>query len=405
MRISSTRPGSWFGFRMFTVMVVVAGLSVVGGGVLSRTAGASTPATLEIGFICSCTGPEASSISQTAPTAQAWASWTDAHGGIDGHKVQIIVKDDGYNPSTSLTDAQTLVQQDHVLAIMDNSDEDQAWASYAKQQGVPVLGDTDTVAGYTNSDFFTPGMTFNNSDAATADAVKKAGVKKAAYLYCVEVAICAQSAVEFKSALSKVGLDTAYEAGIGFAAPNYTAQCLAAKQAGATGMEVGDASGVVVKVVMNCSAQGYNPVEFGGDGTVSKSWLSLPAMQGNVDVQPDVPWFVHDAGTKEMYEALDKYAPAVPSGPNMGEIVVQDWSEATEFQLAFEAAHPSGTPTAADVLKGLYALPKGTTLDGIAPPLGGFVKGKPADNKCFYLMGIDHGQFVTVDNNKPVCPS
>jgi len=405
MHSRSTQRGSWFGVRIFSVMAIVAGLSVVGGGVLSQTAGASTPDTLEIGFICSCTGPEASTISQTAPAAEAWASWTNAHGGLEGHKVQLTVKDDGYNPSTSLTDAESLVQQNHVLAIIDNSDEDQAWANYAKQQGVPVLGDTDTEAGYTNSDFFTPGMTFNNSSAAEADAMKKAGVTKVADVYCAEVAICAQSVPLLSAALKKVGGDLVYSAAIGFAAPNYTAQCLAAKQAGAKGMEVGDASGVVVKVASNCASQGYEPLEFGGDGTVSKSWLTTPGMQGNVDVQPDVPWFVHDAGTKEMYEALDKYAPAVPSGPNMGEVVVQDWSELIEFQQAFEAAHPTGTPTAATILKGLYALPKGTTLGGIAPPLGGFVKGKPANNTCFYLMGINDGKFVTIDNNKPVCPS
>src|ERR1019366_7274180 len=104
------------------------------------------------------------------------------------------------------------------------------------------------------------------------------------------------------------------------------------------------------------------------------SWLTIPAMQGNVDVQPEIPWFVHDAATKPMYAALEKYAPSVPAGPNFGEVVVQVWAEGTEFKLAAEAAHLSANPTAAQVLKGLYALPKGTTLDGIAPPLGGFVK-------------------------------
>jgi branched-chain amino acid transport system substrate-binding protein len=183
-------------------------------------------------------------------------------------------------------------------------------------------------------------------------------------LYCAEVAICAQSAVEIKSALAKVGLKLVYAASIGFAAPNYEAQCLAAKQAGATAMYVGDASGVVTKVAQNCTAQGYAPLEFGGDGTVS------------------IPWFVHDAATKPMYAALDKYAPSVPTGPNFGEVVVQVWAEGTEFKLAADAAHLSADPTSAEILKGLYALPKGTTLDGIAPPLGGFVKGEPSNNKC-----------------------
>jgi hypothetical protein len=85
-----------------------------------------------------------------------------------------------------------------VLAIMDNSDEDQGWESYVKQQGVPVLGDTDTVAGYTNSDFFTPGQTFNNSPLPSQLCGEEGGREEGAYLYCVEVAICAQSVTDLK---------------------------------------------------------------------------------------------------------------------------------------------------------------------------------------------------------------
>jgi branched-chain amino acid transport system substrate-binding protein len=227
-------------------------------------------------------------------------------------------------------------------------------------------------------------------------------VTKVADVYCAEVAICAQSVPLLSAALKKVGGDLVYSAAIGFAAPNYTAQCLAAKQAGAKGMEVGDASGVVVKVASNCASQGYEPLEFGGDGTVSKSWLTTPGMQGNVDVQPDVPWFVHDAGTKEMYEALDKYAPAVPKGQNFGEVVLQTWIAGAELQLAVASGHLSATPTAAQITADLYSLPKGTTLGGLSPPIS-FVKGKPASNRCFFLMGINHKKFVTLDGLKPLC--
>jgi branched-chain amino acid transport system substrate-binding protein len=397
------RRGRGFAVRALMATVVAAGLSVAGS--LSHQAGAATPAPLVVGDICSCTGPEASTIAQTSPTALAWASSVNAQGGIDGHKVKVIVKDDAYSPTTSLAEAQTLVEQDHVVAILDNSDEDQSWASYVKQQGVPVLGDTDTVAGYTNSDFFTPGLTFNNATPGVVDAMKRAGVKKVADLYCAEVAICAQAASEVKVAGAKVGIKLVYDASIGYAAPNYEAQCLAAKEAGATAVYVGDASGIVTKVAQNCAQQGYEPLEFGGDGTVSISWLGIPAMQGNVDVQPEIPWFVHNAATKPMYDALQKYAPSVPAGPNFGEVVVQVWAEGTEFKMAAEAAHLSATPTAAQILKGLYALPKGTTLEGISPPLAGFVKGKPSNNKCFYLMGINHKKFVTLDGNKPLCVS
>ena len=91
-------------------------------------------------------------------------------------------------------------------------------------------------------------------------------------------------------------------------------------------MTVGDATAIVNKVVGDCAAQGYTPVEVSGDGTVAISWLTIPAMQGNVDVQPNLPFFVHNAATKPMYDALAKYAPTVTTSSNFGEIVLENWS-------------------------------------------------------------------------------
>jgi branched-chain amino acid transport system substrate-binding protein len=381
-------------------MALAAGLTLVTGA-MSQPAGAAGKAPLVIGDLCSCTGPEASTISQTTNVVQAWADSWNAKGGIDGHKIQIVVKDDGYNPSTSLADAQTLVQQNHVIAIFDNSDEDTVWASYIKTQKVPVFGATEANAGYQNSDFFPPGGTFNYSDGAGAVAAHKAGIKTEAILYCVEVAICQQSSIEAQHLLPKLGMKLVYSTGIGFAAPNYSAQCLAAKQSGAQSMAVGDASAIVTKVAQNCATQGFTPTELSADGSVAIAWLGVPAMNGNIDVQGDVPWFVHDAATKPMYDALNKYAPGVTTGPNFGEVVVQSWAAGVLFQLAAQAGHLGASPTPAQVLNGIYTL-KGTTLDGLSAPIT-FHRGKPASNPCFYEMGIKNAKFVTLGGGKPFC--
>lgn len=365
-------------------------------------AGAATEAPVVIGDICSCTGPEASTISQTSATMQAWASWVDSHGGLAGHQVQLIIKDDGYNPGNSLADAKTLVESDHAIALFDNSDEDASWASYVEQQKVPVLGGQETDAGYQNPDFYPPGATFNYTNPVGAIVAKKQGVKAEAALYCVEVAICAQSVNQGKQDLAKVGIKMAYEAGISFSAPNYTAPCIAAKQSKADAMVVGDASAIVAKVAQDCAAQGYTPVELSSDGTVSLSWLTIPAMEGNIDTQSDLPWFVHSNATKTMYEALDKYAPAVSKGPNFGEVVLQSWSDGAELQQAVASGHLSATPTSAEIVDGLYAMPSGTTLGGLTPPIH-FVKGKPANNSCFFLMGIHNKKFVELNDGKLIC--
>ena len=44
-------------------------------------------------------------------------------------------------------------------------------------------------------------------------------------------------------------------------------------------------------------AQGYTPIQLSADGTVGISWLTIPQFNGNVDAQPDVPFFVHNAAT------------------------------------------------------------------------------------------------------------
>jgi hypothetical protein len=47
----------------------------------------------------------------------------------------------------------------------------------------------------------------------------------------------------------------------------------------------------------------------------------------------------------------------------------------------------SSAPTSAELVKGIYSLPQGTTLGGLTPPLY-FHKGKITPNSCFFYMGI-----------------
>ncbi len=370
----------------------------------SQAEAAASTSTVTIADLCSCTGPEASSISQTTDTMQAWASWVNGHGGLAGHQVHLVVLDDGYSAAKALANAQTAVSQDHAAAIFDNSDEDPSFASVVKGANVPVLGGQETDSGWQNSDFFPAGATFNYTNSVGAIIAKSAGVKKEAALYCVEVNICAESVHQGEKVASHYGIQYTYTAGIGFAAPNYTAQCLAAKESGATAMTVGDASSVVEHVVQDCATQNYTPRELSSDGTVAIAWLKIPAFNGNIDTQSDYLWFVHNATTATMYSALNKYAPQVASGPNFGEIVLQSWADGALLQAAVQAAKATSTTpiTSALILKGLYGLPSNETLGGLSPALH-FVKGQPANNSCFFEMGIQNGKFLVLHGGTPTC--
>ena len=137
---------------------------------------------------------------------------------------------------------------------------------------------------------------------------------------------------------------------------------------------------------------------------MASAWLTIPAFNGNLDTQSDFLWFEHNAATSTMYSALDKYAPQVPSGPNFGEIVLQSWSDGALLQAAVQAAKATATTpiTSALIVDGLYGLPQGDTLGGLAPPLH-FVKGQPANNSCFFEMGVKNGKFVVLHGGTPIC--
>ncbi|MBO0728354.1 MAG: ABC transporter substrate-binding protein [Acidimicrobiaceae bacterium] len=363
----------------------------------SASAPAGTP--IKVGDICSCTGPEASTVGQTTPVMQAWAKWVNSHGGIAGHPVSLEVKDDAYNPSTSVSDVHTMVSQDHVIALFDNSAVDETWAAFVKQQGIPVFGGQTSDQGYSNPDFFPPGATYNHFTDADALAAKKVGAKKMADLYCAEVAVCAESSRSLKKSLTKLGIELSFTTAVPFAAPNYTAACLAAQRSGATVMTIGTASSTLEQIVSDCTKQGYTPTQLNGEGGAAIAWLKIPALENNVDVQPDLPWFVRNAATKPMYEALAAYAPQVLSSPNFGEVAIESWTDGAELQAA--GASLGSSPSSAALINGLYKF-HGETLGGLAPPLT-FARSTPFDNGCFFFMGIKHQKFVTPYGVSPIC--
>ena len=172
--------------------------------------------------------------------------------------MHLIILDDGYSAAKALTNAETAINQDHAVALFDNSDEDPSFASTVQSAHVPVLGGQESDSGYKNPDFFPAGATFNYTNSVGAIVAKEAGVKKMSAVYCVEVAICAESVHQGEQVAAHYGIKYTYTSSIGFAAPNYTAQCLAAKQSGATAMTVGDASSVVEHVVVGLCGAGIH---------------------------------------------------------------------------------------------------------------------------------------------------
>ena len=146
-----------------------------------------------------------------------------------------------------------------MVAIIDATAVDQAWASYVQSQGVPVIGAiTSSEPFYLNSDSSGEPDQDALFDGITS-AVHQAGGKDFALFYCAEAVQCQEGIAPLEAGAKSVGEDVVAALEVSATAPNYTAQCLAAKNAGATVIFLASSQQVDTKVIQNCYTQGYKP--------------------------------------------------------------------------------------------------------------------------------------------------
>ncbi len=102
--------------------VGVAALVITGCG-SSSSSGSSAPGvtatSITFGTHQPLTGPAAPGYSQIAPASQAYFDYVNAHGGVYGRKIHLIIKDDAYNPTNTVNVVHQLVLQDKVFGIFE----------------------------------------------------------------------------------------------------------------------------------------------------------------------------------------------------------------------------------------------------------------------------------------------
>ncbi|HEX9051722.1 MAG TPA: ABC transporter substrate-binding protein [Anaeromyxobacter sp.] len=84
----------------------------------SFQAGAAEKAPLKVGALLSVTGPAAFLGAPEARTLQMLVEDLNAKGGVDGRKIQLVLKDTGGNPEKAISFAKQLVEEDGVFAII-----------------------------------------------------------------------------------------------------------------------------------------------------------------------------------------------------------------------------------------------------------------------------------------------
>lgn len=348
---------------------------------------------VRIGNVGSYSGPFAAGSANAQQVIKAWACSVNETGGIDGHPVELIVKDDAGNPATALTAVKSLIEQDKVVAIVSEmSTGASAWASYASSHGVPVVGGQNTdLTVLSDPNFYPAGGNILSMTQGQVLAAKENG-PKVAILYCAEIAECSAS-VQLVGAIGQpLGMSVAYSAGAAADAPDFTAQCLAIKKSGAQSYLLALLPPVVLRVYDQCKKLGVTAklVQSNQADSTLEGGANLDGVSFTDTVAPF--WSDESDGLKDFHAAVEKYAPSVGTAElpltNYG---VQAWAGGKLFEAAVKAAGVDDI-TADSVKNGLYAL-KDETLDGLIGPVT-FTPGKPTLTNCWSTYELGDGDFT-----------
>jgi branched-chain amino acid transport system substrate-binding protein len=396
---------------------LVAGCSSSGGGntspgastspagdVGSATAAAKlTGSPIKIGLISTLSGAQASAGNQGAVVAPAWAKWINAHGGINGHPVQIFSEDDGSDPVKAQTAEKKLVDDDNVIALVVGTDTlISVYDSDAVKKGVAVVGGTSNGPDW----FQKAGMFAPTTDVISgvidqmvvANQVGKA--KHFADLYCSEVAACASAITLQKAQANKFDM-TFSSAPVSSTATSYTAQCLQLQQSDADYVQLNIAAAAGAKLVQDCQAQNYNPIWGTSEQAIGKELLAVKGatMYGPAYVFPSA---AKSPAVTQFTDAMTQYAAS------------DNWREGSAsytwvgLQLVAKALASAGAnPTRKDVITGLNSI-KGEDLGGLIPNKITFTAGKPipfGGSPCSFVVGVKDGKTIAPNGLTPLCPS
>jgi branched-chain amino acid transport system substrate-binding protein len=167
-----------------------------------------------VGALASETGPLPADFAPVVTGARAYLDMVNGHGGVDGRKVDLAYPlDDQSSPSIDASQARTLVDEDHVFAVVAVATPSFTGGKFLAAQGVPTFGlnvnpqwmDGPSLYGNNSSyiDFTSPNV--------QAAFVAEQHHARAAAVLAYDVAQSQQGCEGMENGLRKYGIPIAYE--------------------------------------------------------------------------------------------------------------------------------------------------------------------------------------------------
>jgi branched-chain amino acid transport system substrate-binding protein len=377
----------------------------------NATANAAAP--IKIGYITSATGIASSSFADGAAGAQARIDAQNAAGGIDGHKLQLIVKDDQSNPSLDQVEAKDLVSQG-VFGMIEFSPFAFEAARFLQQQGVPVTGEEFDgpewgQQPYTNmfswsAPLDSPFSGKYYSYDGDAKYLKTLGVTKLASL-TYQVPSSLEAVFDLVGPAKTLGISDCYDnLNVPFGGTDFTADVLAIKSRGCDAVQSPVVTSSAVAVAEALKQDGLSPVQIYYTG-YSQDVLDNPAATAalqNAYVVSTVNFVTPNAATAKMVSDFQRYDPSNHGGvPDIGL-----YGSYIAAQQMIDGLKLAGSPSRTGFIAAMH---KQTdyTADGIFQTGVNYAAFATPDmlpqTGCGWLLQLKGHQFVLANGGQPVC--
>lgn len=360
--------------------------------------------TIKLGLAGTLSGPAGSATLPMQQGVQIWAGFVNSRGGVNGHPVQIISADDGGDPARHQAQVKELIETHRVLAFINNPEALTGASSvdYITQKRVPVIGMSGAEPWAYSSPMYFPQASSGPAIVETlfASAGQQGlarGKKKLGVLTCTEIQQCRDVFEQTDRAAPKRGLEVVYKGRASLAQPDYTAECLSARNAGVEVLFIVLDGNSLRRVAASCARQAFRPLISTGNQVIADDMKNDPNLKDSlISNSTTFPYYQDGPSTSEFRQALQTFGKGVrpAGGLSLG------WVSGKLFERA--AANLPDPPTSEAILNGLWSI-NNDDLGGLTQPLT-FQRDKPAAaTVCWWNMAVRGGTWTSPDNFKRFC--
>ncbi|MEW6472005.1 MAG: ABC transporter substrate-binding protein [Actinomycetota bacterium] len=326
---------------------------------------------------------------------QAWVAATNARGGLACHPVKLLWADDGFDPARNQALHKQMAEQEKVVAFTYDASPLAGAASvgYVESKQIPVIGNEGAGDFFYDSPFYFPTQsTGHEIFAMTVGAMARAAPadrKKLAVISCTEGSPCTIAEKGFLDGAAKSGLEVVYKGKASITQPDFTAVCLAARNAGAQLLLGTFTAEGQRRLAKNCQSVGLDAIQGVTGIQATLDFAGDPAMEGVIVAEAVAPWFdTSIPAVAEFQASLRRYAPEVPADAGS----ITGWAIGEHLEAAVRSL-PLGPITSAGILDGLYSL-RNERLGGLTYPLNS-TRGQKAERKaCGWPVVIKGGKWL-----------